>query len=154
MVIPDEEIKRVMGEVAQRFLIPHFLELGMNATGEWVKSIEVSASNNVGYIRGRDYSYYLEHGRKPGKRPPIAPLERWAQAKLGLSGQQAKSAAFAIANKIAKEGTDYYKQGGTDLLEVLESQECLDFVTSEIRTLMVDQVHSKILIETKKLQST
>ncbi|HET8838047.1 MAG TPA: hypothetical protein VFM82_03545 [Flavobacteriaceae bacterium] len=153
MQIADDEIIRVMTEVAQRFLIPKFLELGMNSTGEWVKSIEVSASNNVGYIRGRDYSYYLVNGRKPGKRPPIAPLERWAQAKLGLSGQQAKSAAFAIANKIAKEGTEYYQRGGTDLLEVLESPECLDYVRNELKQILTEDLKAQILIEAEKLSA-
>lgn len=152
MGIKDEDIIRVMDEVANRFLIPHFLELGMNATGEWVRSIETTASNNTGYIRGRDYSYYLVNGRKPGNRPPIAPLERWAQAKLGLSGQQATSAAFAIANKIAQEGTEYYKQGGTDLLEVLESPECIEYVRREFSQILVEDLKTEILIEANKLE--
>lgn len=153
MAIMDEDIIRVMTEVAQRFLIPRFLELGMNATGEWVKSIETTASNNVGTIRGRDYSYYLVNGRKPGKRPPIAPIERWAQAKLGLTGQQATSAAFAIANKIAQEGTEYYKRGGTDLLEVLESSECIEFVRNELKQILVEDLKTQILIEARKLEA-
>lgn len=144
VIISDEYINELMTEVASRFLIPKFLELGMNASGEWIDSIETSASNNVGKIRGRDYTEYLKNGRKPGKMPPIAPIERWAQVKLGLRGAQAKSAAFAIAKKIAKEGTEYYKQGGTELLDILESQECLDYIRKELTTLIVVQAKEEI----------
>jgi len=109
-----------------------------------VDSIETSAVNNVGKIRGRDYTEYLKNGRKPGKMPPIAAIEKWVQVKLGLRGKQAISAAFAIAKKIAKEGTDYYKQGGTELLAELESQECLDYIRKELTTLIVVQAKGEI----------
>ena len=144
MVLNDENINRIMTEVASRFLIPKFLELGMNASGEWVDSIETTAANNVGKIRGRDYSEFLQNGRKPGKMPPIAPIERWVQVKLGLSGNEAKGAAFAIAKKIAAEGTEYHKQGGTDLLDVLDSPECLEYVRGELTTLFTVQAREEI----------
>lgn len=43
-----------------------------------------------------------------GSRPhyvPIAPLIDWVEAKLGESGDEARSIAFAIRQKIAKHGT-------------------------------------------------
>ena len=144
IIISDQDIRTIMDGVALKFLIPKFLELGMNASGEWVDSIETSAVNNVGKIRGRDYTEYLKNGRKPGKMPPIAAIEKWVQVKLGLRGKQAISAAFAIAKKIAKEGTDYYKQGGTELLAELESQECLDYIRKELTTLIVVQAKGEI----------
>lgn len=51
------------------------------------------------------YGLYVEFGRPPGKWPPRNRLERWAKRKLGLSGKEAKNAAFLIARKIGKEGT-------------------------------------------------
>lgn len=121
-----------MQEVVDRFLIPHFMRLGMDATGEWRENVQVRAEPNVGYIDGRHYSEQLALGRKPGKRPPIAPLQRWVQAKLHLSGNEAKGVAFAIANKIAKEGTSWYQKGGSDLIEILESREVTEFVNSKV----------------------
>ena len=47
---------------------------------------------------------------RSGGRPPIKPLIRWAKAKLGLSGEDAKQAAFAISRFIGKNGTK-----GTDI---------------------------------------
>lgn len=47
----------------------------------------------------------VELGTKP-HMPPVKPIEDWARIKLGLDPQEAKGAAFAIARKIAREGTE------------------------------------------------
>lgn len=49
---------------------------------------------------GELYGGAVEFGRKAGKRPPVAPIERWAAVKLGAPG-----AGFAIARKIGRVGT-------------------------------------------------
>lgn len=48
---------------------------------------------------------YLELGTRP-HRPPIEPIEDWVQLKLGLTGIAATRVAHAIANKIARVGTE------------------------------------------------
>lgn len=121
-----------MQEVINRWLIPRFDSLGMNASGEWKRSLEVRTEVNKGEIWGRQYTEQLVYGRKPGKRPPIAPIESWVNQKLGYSGTQARGIAFAIATKIAKEGTDYFQEGGTDLLEVLSSPDVIQFVNERV----------------------
>ena len=73
------------------------------------------------------YTYYLVNGRAGGSRPPITPLVNWVGNKLGIYGKEGLSVAFAVAKKIEKEGTDYYPDG-TDLLEILESNEVLNYV--------------------------
>ena len=55
-------------------------------------------------IRGRDYTEWLEHGRGPGGLPPISAIETWVNAKLGLYGTEATSAAWGIAKTIQAEG--------------------------------------------------
>jgi hypothetical protein len=63
------------------------------------------------------YGAVVEHGRKPGgKMPPIDALELWVRRKVWMDGgdggrrrptvQQARGIAFAIARKIAREGTE------------------------------------------------
>lgn len=59
----------------------------------------VTASRGVVAV-GEEYGGAVEFGRRPGKRPPAAPLERWAAVKLGAPG-----AGFAIAKKIGERGT-------------------------------------------------
>ena len=45
-------------------------------------------------------------GREPGKMPPIEPIAAWAAVVLGDA-----SAAYPVAKKIAKEGTQRYRDG-------------------------------------------
>lgn len=45
-------------------------------------------------------------GREPGKMPPPDSLKAWALAVLGDA-----NAAYPVAKKIAREGTERYKQG-------------------------------------------
>lgn len=150
MFIPETVILNVMQEVCDMFLIPKFKELNMNASGEWLENLSVSANQTTGYINGRDYTYQLVNGRAPGKMPPIAPLEKWVGYKLGIFGSQAKSAAFAIAKKIADEGTDYYPQG-TDLLEILSSKEVTDYVNIRIGGYLIGAAQLEI---TRMLKET
>jgi len=143
--IPEETILQTMQGVIDLFLKPKFIELGMNATGQWLNSLEPRVVNGVGEIWGMDYTYWLANGRKPGKAPPIAPLISWVNSKFGIGGAEAKGIAFAIAQKIKKEGTDYYPEG-TDLLEVLNSKEVLDYIYSQLQTSFTIEIN-KILIK-------
>lgn len=125
-------------------LIEKHKELGMEATGEWIRSLEPVAETNKGKILGAPYTEQLVFGREPGKRPPIAPLEQWVQAKFGISGSQARSAAFAIATNIGKEGTTWYKQGGSDLLEILDDYRVLDTFYAEIGQYLTAQITEEL----------
>ena len=52
------------------------------------------------------YTYFSDRGRGPGKRPPVAPLLEWVRFKgIEKDSKKALGIAFAIANKIAREGT-------------------------------------------------
>lgn len=132
LLIEDREIEAILLRVVDIFLIPKHMELDMKATGEWIQSLEVQATPTGGKIRGRDYSEQLAKGQPPGKRPPIPALEKWVQAKMGRSGDEARQIAWAVAKKIERDGTTWYQQGGSDLLEVLETPEVIDFVQKEL----------------------
>lgn len=148
-----QDIERILTEVVNRFLIPRFRELGMNATGEWLDSLEVTTGENSGTIRGRDYSQQLALGRKPGKRPPIAPIEKWVNVKFGITGAQARSMAFAIATKIAKEGTTWHQKGGSDLIEVLESNEVREYIEGEMRGILQIELSERLIRQTQEILS-
>jgi len=143
IIIPNEKIIEVMQGVIDNYLKPKFIELGMSASGEWLSSLEARANNGNGEIWGRDYTYYLVNGRAGGSRPPITPLVSWVGNKLGLYGKEGLSVAFAVAKKIEKEGTDYYPNG-TDLLEILESYEVLNYVYGAFEVEIAVQVTATI----------
>lgn len=71
-------------------------------------------------------------------------MEKWVKAKFGIHGKQATGIAFAVANKIAEEGTTWYKQGGTDLIRVLESDEVVNYINSQIGDYLTVRVESEI----------
>lgn len=144
MTIPPEKIQQILEEVIEKFFKPKFIELGMNASGKWLNSLSVEYSENKGIIKGMDYTYYLANGRAPGNRPPIQPLVEWVGHKFGITGNEARSAAFAIATKIAREGTNYYPNG-TDLVEVLSSPEVISYINSQVSNSLEVSVKLEIL---------
>jgi len=50
------------------------------------------------------YGEAIEDGTKP-HFPPVKPILFWVKRKLGLTGKEAKSVAYAIVQKIGKKGT-------------------------------------------------
>jgi hypothetical protein len=51
-------------------------------------------------------------GRSPGAAPPIEPLTDWVIAKgIATEPKRARSISFAIAKKIAREGTERHQEG-------------------------------------------
>jgi len=60
-----------------------------------------NASSVGGKVANRSpHAFYVEYGRKPGKRPPVAALRGWAGRVLGD-----ENAAFALAKAIGLRGT-------------------------------------------------
>ncbi len=147
MVIPDAKFEEILNDVIRLYLIPKHKELGMEATGEWINSLETKGNT----IRGRKYTEQLVYGRKAGKAPPIAPLEKWVNAKFGITGKEATSFAFAISKKIAKEGTSWKQKGGSDLLEVLETRQVLDFINSKLARYFQTEISLQIIRNLQEL---
>ena len=118
-------------EAIKKELIERYDELGMRASGSWEKELVVSVEEKggmyLGKIEGADYTYYMQHGRGAGRLPPIKAIEEWIQNK-GIvpieRNMKVSSLAFAIANRIAKEGTRRYQRGGTPAFieEVITSE--------------------------------
>lgn len=87
----------------------------VGATKELIASWDITPakkqSNLFSYVRfsiknESDRSVNRIGGREPGKIPPIEPIAAWAAAVLGDV-----NAAYPIAKKIAKEGTQRYRNG-------------------------------------------
>ena len=55
--------------------------------------------------RSSGYAFFVEYGRRAGKMPPPDELIQWAYKKLRLDAKAAVSAGWALAKKIAKQGT-------------------------------------------------
>ena len=65
----------------------------------------VIEENRVLIVYDAPYAEFIEFGTEPHKINPYD-IIAWAKRKLQLDEDEAISAAFAIANKISKEGTE------------------------------------------------
>lgn len=149
--ITENEIKQLMGEVVDKYLIPKFKSYGMNATGEWLENVRGTARGTTGVIRGRDYTRYLANGRKPGSYAPIQPLKRWAKVKFGVGDRRATSIAFAVSTKLKQRGSKWYEQGGTDLINILNSDEVLSFLRERLRKILNRSVERKLKFDINQI---
>jgi HK97 gp10 family phage protein len=82
-------------------------EQGTSDRGRLKNSITITKTFSGGRRIGTEtgYGLYIEFGRPPGKGPNTKHLIGWVRRKLGLRGNEAKSAAFNIGRKIAQRGT-------------------------------------------------
>lgn len=128
-------------------LIAEHKRLKMPATGNWMKTLAVNivttTGQMMGEIVGSHYTRQLDFGRKPGKMPPVKAIERWIEAK-GIRALKAKMTnrqlAFAIAVKIKKEGTRYYKQGGTTLVRGVVTMKRIEDILSKVTLSLQDEL--------------
>lgn len=67
------------------------------------------------------HSIFVELGREPGRKaPPPAVIRGWVERRLGLSGQEADSAAYLIGQAIAKRGVPgtYFMRNAAESVDV------------------------------------
>jgi hypothetical protein len=84
-------------------------------SGKTTKGLEPrSVTEMGGQLWGYVYTGTLDKGRKPGKFPPIAGIRQWVIMRgIDKAWQMSShSAAYLIARKISREGTNLYKHGG------------------------------------------
>jgi len=99
---------------------------GLDASGRTSRelSIESSKRNEASFI-GPAHLVFLNRGRGPGKFPPIQNIQDWIQNKPGFTldpDVKIEAVAFLIARKIAREGTEIFK----DKTKGLEFQKILE----------------------------
>lgn len=132
-------------------------ELGMRASGNWVqeKIVEASESGTLltALITAPKYTEQLQYGRKPGKFPPLAAIEQWINDKGITPDIPIRSLAYLIARKIAMEGTEYYKQGGTGLIDSVITSERIDGIISKVGIINVEGIVGGMVKKLKKVSA-
>jgi len=146
MLISPELILNELGrEVTERLkqdiLTKRVTKFGaVNASGQLHDSIRYEVTNNGETLRvfGEDYIYYLQHGRKNGKRPPKKVIREWIDAKgIVPDGISKDSLAFLIQRKIGEKGTTIFEQGGSDLVS--------DIVTDEMVVALKEKLQNDLI---------
>jgi len=109
----NDQIKAVIKEV-ERFndSIRDTLNIkGISDTKEAANSLFIEYGADFVQSIGIFYLEFLDTGRAPGKFPPIAPIERWVESKLGISPSDSNfdGIVYVISKKIADLGTTIYR---------------------------------------------
>jgi hypothetical protein len=123
----------------------------VNASGRLADSIDYVVTGSRLTIRGNDYIYYLENGRKPTKGGGNGQLKvairQWIDDKgiVPKDGISKDSLAFLITRRIHREGTTIYKAGGSDLVSGIFNDQFVDSLQSEFMNLLTVEIESEIL---------
>jgi hypothetical protein len=119
----------------------------VNASGNLADSIDYVVTGSRLTIRGNDYIYYLENGRRPGKRPPKDVIRKWIDDKgiVPRDNISKDSLAYLIARKMGEEGSTIYKAGGSDLVSGIFNDQFVDSLQSEFMNLLTVEIESEIL---------
>lgn len=144
-----EKILQTEFELIVKDLKAKHIQLGMKASGDWINGVELQIAPFNAKIYGEDYTEYLVSGRPPStKLPPISAIKKWIEDK-GIIPEDGNvtSLAYAIATKIKKEGTNYHKQGGTDLISAVitpeRTQMIIDKIGAEMTLRLVELMENK-----------
>lgn len=155
MLLADEILKqygeRIVSQLRSDIEHKDITSFGpVNASGKLRDSIRYEVSDGSLRVYGLGYSYFLENGRKPGKRPPKEDIKKWIQDKgIQPEGISVDSLAFLIARKIGNKGTIIYQQGGSDLLSGIVNDSLVNDLKSELFSAIIDEAvssfHSDVL---------
>ena len=95
---------------------------GLYSSGKSAESLQADSNTEGGLLYGSAYFYQQIVGRKPGRMPPVSDIIAWIEAK-GIQPENGtvEGLAWAIAKKIAKEGTDIHegKSQGLDFIKIV-----------------------------------
>lgn len=126
----------------------------MNNTGEaalslkyrWLSDTRMQIYSDM---PGREFNYImtLEHGRRPGKMPPVQTILQWVEQRgINPPDISQKSLAFLIARKIGREGSLVFRQGGnTGIISQVQSEDwILENFIRPIEQFYVNQLTEEI----------
>ena len=113
MQVKDKEKKVSDKELIHKFIEGLRTDIIQDLSDKSISDGDLNMANKSeeesGELVGDAHYYYLVHGRKPGKQPPMDNILSWLEKK-GIEPQDisVKSLAFLIARKIGRVGTDIF----------------------------------------------
>lgn len=111
----DEALRIVRSELdaLKLRIIERHINAGQKASGRTISSLHVEMLQSGGALWGRQAFEVLESGRKGGKVPKgfYQIIQQWVKDK-GIQVDKPKTFSYFVAKKIAREGTQLYRNGG------------------------------------------
>ena len=152
-MITKEDARKVVQEeldVLRKKIIDNHLCAGQKASGRTINSLRVDVDDEGGTLFGRKAFGTLETGRRGGKVPKgfYQIILQWVKDK-GINVEKPKTFAYFVARKIAREGTELYRQGGRDDIYSNEIPKTQESILNRITGLLSAEV-SSINLNSKK----
>lgn len=147
-----KEILDIEFEKLKRDLIVEYDTLGMRASGEFERELEVRSEPLQATLLGAQHSEQLEYGRgKTGSssttsaEPLIERIKKWILQKgIAAQGITVGSLAFLITRKIHREGWNRAKHGGVGLLSKVITEQRMQLIIDKIGNEMTMVLVSKL----------
>lgn len=132
------ELQSVVDDIADRHI-----KLGMKASGDFIRSLEIRETELGAQIWGAGYTQYLVNGRGPGKMPPKNNIVKWLQDKFGYDQKTAEKIAFPVRKKIAEKGTKWYSEE-SKLIDAVLNDERIQTILDRLKIIYTDFVKAEI----------
>ena len=128
-------------EALKQRIIENHRNAGQVASGRTITSLKVEITEDGGVLWGRSAFGTLETGRKGGKVPAgfWKIIRQWMDDK-GIQVEKPDSFAYLVARKIAKEGTQLFRNGGRSDIYSPEVKDTVERVSDGIGILFGSEV--------------
>lgn len=143
LLLRDKVMELVASELEalKQRIIENHRNAGQVASGRTIASLKVEITEDGGVLWGRSAFGTLETGRKGGKVPAgfWKIIRQWMDDK-GIQVEKPDSFAYLVARKIAKEGTQLFRNGGRSDIYSPEVKDTVDRVSDGIGILFGSEV--------------
>lgn len=143
LLLRDKVMELVASELEalKQRIIENHRSAGQVASGRTTASLKVEITEDGGVLWGRSAFGTLETGRKGGKVPAgfWKIIRQWMDDK-GIQVEKPDSFAYLVARKIAKEGTQLFRNGGRSDIYSPEVKDTVDRVSDGIGILFGSEV--------------
>lgn len=143
LLLRDKVMELVSSELEalKQRIIENHRSAGQVASGRTIASLKVEMTEDGGVLWGRSAFGTLETGRKGGKVPAgfWKIIRQWMDDK-GIQVEKPDSFAYLVARKIAKEGTQLFRNGGRSDIYSPEVKDTVERVSDGIGILFGSEV--------------
>lgn len=99
----------ILGVESIGFITKILAENDKQVTGNLIRSLDFKVIQQVDglflQILAAPYFKFVDEGRKPGKMPPVKPIQKWSERKgIKFNKMSSRQTAFVIARSIGKKG--------------------------------------------------
>lgn len=128
-------------EALKQRIIENHRSAGQVASGRTIASLKVEITEDGGVLWGRSAFGTLETGRKGGKVPAgfWKIIRQWMDDK-SIQVEKPDSFAYLVARKIAREGTQLFRNGGRSDIYSPEVKDTVERVSDGIGILFGSEV--------------